>query len=226
MTFDRHLPIFAPGAERTDDNLVTDVFKWATVIDTDPFRIRLDADPDSLPIIPSTLVPPRASLAIGDRVWVQIHGRRIIVLGRSGGPEALEVVKLGDDPDFQWVGSFTHASSDNDIPRIYAAGRRVQASGRIKANPVGVFGTTYTPFTFPERFAPAVGYGWIGATIQVVNGGSTVGPEFLSFIGRNGSGQPVLNLSLKASQTVSWTTGTWIMFDAQWFRDYPTPTPS
>lgn len=63
---------------------------WATVTDDSPLRIRIDNEDDPLPFAPDTLV---ASLAVSDRVWVQLvtntnhqrRYRRVIILGRAGG---------------------------------------------------------------------------------------------------------------------------------------------
>jgi hypothetical protein len=60
----------------------SDWWSWATVTQASPLRIRLDGETDALDITPDTLT---AGLAVSDRVWVQVSGRRAIVLGRSGG---------------------------------------------------------------------------------------------------------------------------------------------
>ena len=59
-------------------------FRWATVIGTEPLRILLDGDSKVLPYAPQTLVDP-LTLSEGSRVWTQMYGRRVIVLGKGGG---------------------------------------------------------------------------------------------------------------------------------------------
>lgn len=59
-------------------------FRWATVTQVSPLRIRLDGDTDELPVTPDSLVAP-AALAVNVRVWVQLYGRRLIVLGAANG---------------------------------------------------------------------------------------------------------------------------------------------
>lgn len=60
---------------------VESAFRWATVTGGEPLRIRLDGDTTELPFSPDSLVSDR--LYSGQRVWVQIYGRRVIVLGVS-----------------------------------------------------------------------------------------------------------------------------------------------
>lgn len=59
---------------------INDRWAWATVTNTSPLEIRFDGEIDPLPITPDTLV---AGLALADRVWVQISGRRVVVLGAA-----------------------------------------------------------------------------------------------------------------------------------------------
>jgi hypothetical protein len=72
-------PLWVPGADALpggSDN----TYRWATVTQADPLRIRLDGDTAALPITPETLVDPYL-LVVGQRVWLQMFGRRIIILG-------------------------------------------------------------------------------------------------------------------------------------------------
>lgn len=54
-----------------------DTYRWATVASLAPIRIRLDGDETPVESEPVTLAP----LAVGNRVWVQIHGRMMVILG-------------------------------------------------------------------------------------------------------------------------------------------------
>lgn len=54
-----------------------DTYRWATVTGLNPIRIRLDGDELPVESEPVTLCP----LRLGCRVWVQIHGRMMIILG-------------------------------------------------------------------------------------------------------------------------------------------------
>lgn len=56
-------------------------YRWATVTVDDPIQIRLDGDLDPLPIVPDNLAGP---LLVGTRVWVQLYGRRVVILGSGG----------------------------------------------------------------------------------------------------------------------------------------------
>ena len=57
-------------------------YRWATVVDPSPLTIQLDGDTLPLASVPDSLVDP-ALLTLGDRVWVQLHGRKVIVLGSA-----------------------------------------------------------------------------------------------------------------------------------------------
>jgi microcystin-dependent protein len=59
-------------------------FRWATVIKTNPFTIRLDGDSAPLGAVPDSLVDP-LNLPPGTRVWVQLFARRALVLGSARG---------------------------------------------------------------------------------------------------------------------------------------------
>lgn len=53
-------------------------FRWATVTSVSPVRVRFDGDPSPTPATPTSLTP----VVVGDRVWVQLHGRMMLILGR------------------------------------------------------------------------------------------------------------------------------------------------
>lgn len=55
---------------------------WATVVTDSPLQIRMDGDTTPLDITPENLVGP---LSAGERVWVQVEGRRALVTGKAGG---------------------------------------------------------------------------------------------------------------------------------------------
>lgn len=57
-------------------------YRWAEVTGTGPLRIQLDGQTAPLAVTPDTL---QAGLGVGDRVLILQIGKRVIVLGRSGG---------------------------------------------------------------------------------------------------------------------------------------------
>jgi len=59
-----------------------DTYRWARVTQLSPIRIRLDGDTEPVESTPDSLCP----LQVGDRVWVQFHGRAMIILGVSWTP--------------------------------------------------------------------------------------------------------------------------------------------
>ena len=56
-------------------------WRWATVVSTDPLAVRLDGESIPLATVPTTLTH---ALSVDQRVWVQMHGRAVIVLGAAG----------------------------------------------------------------------------------------------------------------------------------------------
>lgn len=63
---------------------MSSVFKWGTVTDIAPLRVRIDGDTAELPVTPDSLIDP-TSLVVGDRVRCELAGRRLIVHGRQAG---------------------------------------------------------------------------------------------------------------------------------------------
>lgn len=62
-----------------------DIYTWGTVTATNPLRIRLDGDMEPLDFTPDALI---RETVVDARVWCQMHGRRLIVIGSAGGPPA------------------------------------------------------------------------------------------------------------------------------------------
>lgn len=71
-------------------------FRWATVTDDDPLRIRLDGDVDELPFEPESLVDPLL-LTVADRVRCEISRSRVVVHGRSGGDARIGPIQTNLD---------------------------------------------------------------------------------------------------------------------------------
>lgn len=63
---------------------VVSTYRWGAVIDTSPLTVQLDGDTLPLALIPDCLCDP-LSLGVGDRVWTQLYGRRVVVHGAQGG---------------------------------------------------------------------------------------------------------------------------------------------
>lgn len=72
------------------------VYRWATVTGVAPLEVRFDGDTDPLGIPPDSLA---GSLDIGTRVWCQLIGRRVLILGTGypsdGAPLMLPLVNAG-----------------------------------------------------------------------------------------------------------------------------------
>lgn len=59
-------------------------FRWATVTQVSPLRIKLDGDAAALGLTPDSLIDP-LYLAVNDRVRVELTQRKVVIHGRSGG---------------------------------------------------------------------------------------------------------------------------------------------
>lgn len=84
----------------------TDTYRWGTVTSTSPLRVRLDGDPAPVASEPDTLQPVSA----GNRVWVQIHGRQMVIIGsaknQAGQPATpgSAILAPGLPAPMRWVG--------------------------------------------------------------------------------------------------------------------------
>lgn len=77
----QNLDLLVPEATTAPE----DRFSWATVTSVDPVRVRLDGEVDELEASVDSLVDD-GWLDPTRRVWVQLHGRRVIILGQYGKP--------------------------------------------------------------------------------------------------------------------------------------------
>lgn len=65
-----------------------DSYRYGTVTGMNPLRVRLDGDITAVDSTPATIV----QVSLGDRVYVQLHMRKMIVLGRVSGGPAVQVL--------------------------------------------------------------------------------------------------------------------------------------
>lgn len=143
-----------------------DWWTWATVTQADPLQVRIDGESAPLDATPVNLV---GDLAVNDRVWVQVAGRRLIVTGVAGGieiptptppPPVASVTMYAADAvpagyllcDGQAVSRTTYSDLFNAIGTLYGAGDgsttfnvpNMEASfpmgTRVPNNPVGQVG--------------------------------------------------------------------------------------
>lgn len=84
-----------------------DWWTWATVTDDSPLRIRLDGDADPLDITPECLYD---NPTVGQRVWVQMYNRRVIVHSPNGGQKPKPQVLM---PIGWWNGT---AGTSTNLP--------------------------------------------------------------------------------------------------------------
>jgi len=88
-------------------------WRWATVTQSDPLRIRLDSDTAALPVTPASVV--RGPLDVDTRVWVQIIGKRVIVVGAAQG--YLPLAELASDLAVPKVATgYTPITPEDEVP--------------------------------------------------------------------------------------------------------------
>lgn len=116
-------------------------FRWATVVNVDPLTIRLDGESAALAATPSSLAE---ALDFGDRVWTQLHGRALIVLGRGTSGAATRPEWIRPALQNGWV----------EIPFLMPI-KYCMFNGLVHLRGVGKDGTTdAVVFTLPEGFRP------------------------------------------------------------------------
>lgn len=133
---------------------VTDSFRWATVVQFDPLTIRMDGDSVPLASVPDSVVDP-ALMDEGSRVWVQIHGRRVIVLGVSQATKVIERGSVADiatiDPKQSWANSGSYVFTGNTL--LFAVAIKMDTP--IGGNSTGNIGNTRV-FTFNPGYRPPI----------------------------------------------------------------------
>lgn len=184
-----------------------DTFRWATVTDDDPLAIRLDGDLDALPLVPDSLV---TGLVIGQRVWVQLFAKRIIVLG------AATAVTGGDTG---WVDISTYGSgyftewSAGVYPQVRKIGGQVYLRGEMKNTSATDYLTTSSLtannllFTLDAQFR-----GTSGRDTVVMTSGSGAERWTLRVVHADGKCH-----AHRHTGTIS--SGTWLPFNANWRTD-------
>jgi hypothetical protein len=197
----RKLTSGSPGAATPDQpQALPTTFRWATVTAVDPLRVRLDGDTAELPFSPDTLV---TGLAVDDRVWCHLFGRRIVVLGRGAGAYDSGTLAGGITAAADWtlasqfrrkIGQvaslkieFTRTGTDYDVP---ASGNVVNV--KVADVPAGFWPTGFsavlgggTSGRIAQGYLTGAGEVWLnavdsGAGDIVVGETLTLGGTFLT----------------------------------------------
>jgi len=84
-------------------------FRWATITDLSPLRVRLDGESVELPITPECLVHPSV-LTEGARVWVQLFGSRLLIHGVHQGGTIVPIVTVDIGGVILWSGGIIPSS--------------------------------------------------------------------------------------------------------------------
>ena len=140
-------------------------FKMATVTSVSPLRVRYDNELSASPATPRNLV---GTLAIGDRVRVTLHRRKIAIDGRIGGMPY----------DTLALSSLFVNGTPTQTPTAVRDGRWVQMEGAWQMDagtspvtPAVPYNAATTLFTLPAGWRPAklltFPSGAFGATVQM-----------------------------------------------------------
>lgn len=110
------LDVLLPGPERPRDS-----WRWATVTQVSPLRVRLDGDDAALPVTPDSLLvtPPY----VGQRVRVHVVDRSIVVVGAASAG--------------QWTAWTPTLSTPSGSPTLGSGGTLVGRYTRIGATVIG-----------------------------------------------------------------------------------------
>ena len=93
-----------------------DVFRFGVVTGLSPLRVKLDGDANPAPVTPIVT----CEVSTGDRVFVQIHNRQLMVVGRVGGLASLPRLRLTatDDASETSTGHAFQIGPDNGVNLI------------------------------------------------------------------------------------------------------------
>ena len=191
-----YLATLTPSSPAPNPFPSENTYRWATVTQISPLRIRLDGDTLELPVTPDTLV---SGLSIDQRVWVQFFGRRLIIIGAAAATlpssSAWVDVPLTDTTNFEAYDVGT-AGVDH-VPQICLVGPLVFFRGALEVETSAyVDGTTWRPFaTVPVGYRPGQAAANDGYIQQWVCQGDSanrwalrVGPDGVAAASRYGPG--------------------------------------
>lgn len=134
-----------------DDSVVkqptSNIFSWGTVGSIAPFAIRMDGDDVPMAITPTTLVDLRR-LKIGSRVWCQLNGRSLIVLGANAGGVSYDT----DPQPLSMASNWVNYGQPYGGAFYYIQNNRVYVEGLVKN---GVAAGNTTMATLPVGFRPS-----------------------------------------------------------------------
>jgi hypothetical protein len=148
----RYLDMLLP----MDPSTANDHWTWGTVTSGAPLQIKLDGEDQALAGVPQSLT---AKLRVGDRVWVQLHGRQLVIHGRG------EAAVSGWYPLTWESGSLvtdygTAGWTGPAVIRSTAGIIKLRGLGRITAGSVPASGTVI--LILPPGYRPAYRMKFVG----------------------------------------------------------------
>ena len=140
-------------------------FKMATVTSVSPLRVRYDNELSASPATPRNLV---GTLAVGDRVRVTLHRRKIAIDGRIGGTVLPGVVALGSDANLDTLLDWKVYTQDTNSGAASGTNYPVPLAGMLEVLPVAGGSGSYVWQRYTTyRHTAAVGGEEIGPTVYV-----------------------------------------------------------
>lgn len=152
--------------------VLTDVYRFGVITSLQPLRVMLDGDPAIIGITPLVINKVDGFIAVGSRVFVLIHNRQLIIVGRAG-----DVVNgIYNVKDYGAIGD----SIVDDTVAVQAAADAIKLAGSGK-------------LFFPKGDYYIRDIVWITDNIEICGDGATIrkklssDPSYVVFGGSSGS---------------------------------------
>lgn len=140
-------------------------FKMATVTSVSPLRVRYDNELTASPATPRNLV---GTLAVGDRVRVTLHRRKIAIDGRIGGTVLPGVVALGSGANLDTLLDWKVYTQDTNSGAASGTNYPVPLAGVLEVLPVAGGGSAHIWQRYTTYYhAAAMGGEEIGPVVYV-----------------------------------------------------------
>lgn len=162
-------------------------WSWGTVVSTDPIQVVLDGPGEQpYPVKEANCLMPISALSPPTRVWTQLFGRRLLIIGQARGGTDWEpcVLEGGIKPRENNLATY------GPMVRMDSSGL-VHFQGQFDPDGIPSTGSSQVICTVPEGYEPRSEVRWIGFSTS--NPHSAYG-GWIGQLGGNWSGQLVIRV--------------------------------